>query len=545
MKKLLILITICFLSVAVVKSQSVEEARKLMYYERFESAKDMLQAVISKGAASPEAWYWLGEIYLHQGNKDSAEIVLQQGTTNFSQQDYSRKKNPLLAIGNAHLLLEKGNTTGARQQFEEILDEGKYKNAEALLAVAKANIEAKQGDSLWAIELLQKAVKRDKNNAEIFTTLGDAYRKMVDGSNAVMNYDKALEINPAYAEAMYKKGKIYKTQNNPEIYVDRFTKALAADPAYAPAAYELYFHYYFRDVTKAEQYLNAYIKNSDPSPEHAYMLADLQYVSKKWDMAINQAKNILASEGDKAQPRLYKLIAYSQAALGDSASALNNMNIYFDKQNDTAIVAKDFAMKAALLENLNEDKSVAIDWYKKALAREKNNADSLEYIVSLANLQNNLGNRDKEAIWREKAYVLKEQPTNLDIYKWGMALYSSENFKKADSVFAIYEEKYPDHIHGYLWRARANALIDTTMEQGLAVPHYTKLVELISKDTAANKALLVRAYEYLGAYEANTTKDFTSSKEYYDKILELEPDNSDAKKNAELLEKWIEVAKGN
>ncbi|MDO9375369.1 MAG: hypothetical protein Q7T76_13175, partial [Ferruginibacter sp.] len=467
-----------------------------------------------------------------------------EGTIYFYKQDYSKKKNPLLFIGNAHLLLRLGKTTEAKQLFEETLAEVKYKNAKALLEAAKANLQSAQGDSLWAIELLQKAILRDKNNPEIYTSLGDAYRKMVDGSNAVVNYDKALEVEPTYAEAMYKKGKIYKTQNNPEIYVENFSRALAADPVYAPALYEMYYHYYFRDVTKAANFLDAYIKNSDVSPEHVYMIADLNYVSKKWDTAIRQAKNILKIEGDSAQPRLYKLIAYSQAALGDSATALKNMNEYFSRQPDSAVVPKDFAMKAVLLEKLEDDKTIALAWYKKALAREKNPADSLEYIVSLANLQNKLGHRDREAIWREKAYQLKQQPTNLDLYKWGMALYSSENFSKADSVFAIYQDKYPDHIHGYLWRARSNALIDTTMQQGLAVPHYTKLVELIGKDTATNKPLLVRAYEYLGAYEANTTKDFSASLEYYDKILALEPGNDEAKKNAELLEKWIQDGKG-
>ncbi|MES2890828.1 MAG: tetratricopeptide repeat protein [Bacteroidota bacterium] len=543
MKKIFVFIA-ALLSIGLAKAQSVDDAKKLLYYERFESAKDMLNTIISKGGAPPEAWYWLGEIYLHQDKIDSAEKVFREGTIYFSKQDYSKKKNPLLFIGNAHLLLRLGKTTEAKQLFEETLAEVKYKNAKALLEAAKANLQSAQGDSLWAIELLQKAIRRDKNNPEIYTSLGDAYRKMVDGSNAVVNYDKALEVEPTYAEAMYKKGKIYKTQNNPEIYVENFSRALAADPVYAPALYEMYYHYYFRDVTKAANFLDAYIKNSDVSPEHVYMIADLTYVSKKWDTAIRQAKNILKIEGDSAQPRLYKLIAYSQAALGDSATALKNMNEYFSRQPDSAVVPKDFAMKAVLLEKLEDDKTIALEWYKKALAREKNPADSLEYIVSLANIQNKLGHRDREAIWREKAYQLKQQPTNLDLYKWGMALYSSENFSKADSVFAIYQDKYPAHIHGYLWRARSNALIDTTMQQGLAVPHYTKLVELIGKDTATNKPLLVRAYEYLGAYEANTTKDFSASLEYYDKILALEPGNDEAKKNAELLEKWIQDGKG-
>ncbi len=124
-----------------------------------------------------------------------------------------------------------------------------------------------------------------------------------------------------------------------------------------------------------------------------------------------------------------------------------------------------------------------------------------------------------------------------------MALYSAENYLKADSVFAIYTDKYPGELHGYLWRARCNALIDTTMEKGLAVPHYIKLAEVASKDKEKNKTVLSRAYQYLGAYEANITKDFTVSLTYYDKILVLNPDDSDASRNIDLLSKWIEEGK--
>lgn len=527
------------------KSQSIDDAQRHVYYERYETAKNVLRSIIAKGDAPPEAWYLLGEIYLEQKNLDSARFVLQDKQAQFLQENVSKKEHPLVFIGWAHVLLDSGLTTEARKQMDEVLTAGKYKNPVALLAAARANIESRYGDSLWAVELLKRAIKRDKKNEAIYTALGDAYRRLIDGSNAVISYDKALEINPVYAEAMFKKGRIYKSQNNPEIYVDRFTKAVAMDSAYTPALYELYYYYYFRDVVKAERFLNAYIRNADPSPKHAYMLADLHYVSKKWDLAVKEAKAILDAEGSNAEPRLYKLIAYSDAALGDSTAALTNMNLYFEKQNDSSWVAKDFEMKAKLLEKLDPDKTAAIAWYKKALAKEQDKNESLISMISLADLQKELGNREREAVWREKIYNVKEQPTNLDIYKWGVALYSAKEYEKADSVFEIYEDKYPEQIHGYLWRARSNALIDTTMEMGLAVPHYNKLIELISKDTAKNKPLLIRAYEYLGAYEANTTKDFTASMEYYNKILELDPDHSDAKKYTEILKKWIEDGKGN
>jgi tetratricopeptide (TPR) repeat protein len=545
MKKTFILLLPALLIFNAANSQTIDEAKKQLYYQNFETAKNILQSVIKQNDASPDAWYWLGEIYLQEKNIDSANKILENKVGQLSAENSSLKQNPLIFIGWAHLLLDSGLKQQAREQMVKVLEATKYKDPAALLAVANANINSKNGDSLWAVELLEKAVKRDKKNPEIYTALGDAYRKIVDGSNAILSYNKALQINPSYAEAMFKKGRIYKTQKNVEIYLDRFSKAIQADSMYTPALYELYYYYYFTDVVKAKQFLTKYIANSEPSPKHAYMIADLDYVSQNWNLAIKEAKDILTQEGSSAQPRLYKMIAYSQAALGDSSTALNNMNLYFEKQNDSSLVAKDFEMKATLLEHVNPDKSLAIEWYKKALGLVQDKVESVSYMINVADLQKQLGNSNREAEWRGKIYELKESPTNLDIYKWGMALYLGKNYLKADSVFAIYEEKYPDQVHGYLWRARSNALIDTNMEKGLAVPHYLGLVNIISKDTAKNKQLLVSTFEYLGAYEANTTKDYTASLGYYDKVLELDPENNDAIKYSAILKKWISSGKGN
>lgn len=539
-KTTLIILVIC--SALVTTSQSIEGAKKQLYYERMESAKHELKAVIGKGDQAPDALYWLAEIYLYQQQRDSAKEVLMKAG-DLLKKPYSKKESPLLYMGWAHLLLDSGKTAEARSLMEEVLSEGKYKNAIALHAAAKANMQSKYGDSLWAIDLLQQAIKRDKKNPEIYTTLGDAYRKLGDGSKAVMNYDLALNMDPAYVEAIYKKGKIYKTQNNPEVYLQHFQKAYSLDSTYTPALYELYYHYYFRDVVTARKYLEAYTRHADPAPEHDYMRTDLMYVSKQYDEAVKAAKTILATEGADAQPRLFKLIAYSKAALGDSTAALENMNAYFEKQDSSDFVVKDYALQASLLETVSPDKTAAIALYRKAIFLEKDQQAKLEYMVSLADLHNEIGNREREAVWRGRIYETKENPTNLDIYKWGLAAYYEKDYAKADSVFAIYAEKYPEQLHGYLWRARSSALIDTTMTLGLAVPHYKKLIELAAADSVKNKAVLVTSYEYLGGYEANITKNYQASHDYFMKLVELDPENVDANKNVALLKKWIEDSK--
>jgi len=125
-----------------------------------------------------------------------------------------------------------------------------------------------------------------------------------------------------------------------------------------------------------------------------------------------------------------------------------------------------------------------------------------------------------------------------------MALYSDENYAKADSVFAIYAIKYPEQIHGYLWRAKCNALIDTAMTMGIAVPHYIKLAEVAAGiDAEKNKAVILRAYNYLGIYEANITKNYPVSLGYFEKMLAIDPENADGQKFSGILKGWIEKAK--
>lgn len=531
------------LTFASVHSQTLEDAKKHIYYHRYETAKNSLQSLIKNNISTPDAYYWLGEIYLKERKLDSAKKAYRDGTSYLQANNLSNKQYPLPFIGWAHLLLDTGAVADSRIQMEDLLKLSKYKDPVILLAVATAHIDSKNGDVAWAITLLEKAAKKDKKNPEIYTALGDAYKKIIDGSTAIQFYNLALEVAPQYAEAMYKKGLIYKTQNNTEMYIDRFNKAYTIDTTYTPAIYQLYWHFFGKDNAKAKKLLAAYIKYSDQSVDNDYMSADYHYIAGEYQDALHSAMGIIKNN-KTVEPRLYKLIAYSYAALKDSSSALNYMKNYIANQKPGQYVSKDFELMAKLHESQSSDKVVVIEWLKKALALETDKNERLQYMMTLADMQQELGNREREAIWREKVYNTKKSPTNLDIYKWGVALYSSEDYIRADSVFSIYQQKYSDQIYGYLWRARCNALIDTTMEKGLAVPHYKKLVEVALKDSIKNKSTLLRAYGYLGTYEANITKDYPASLNYFNKILELDPVNADAAKYKEILEGWIDKGIG-
>ena len=74
------------------------------------------------------------------------------------------------------------------------------------------------------------------------------------------------------------------------------------------------------------------------------------------------------------------------------------------------------------------------------------------------------------------------------------------------------------------------------MENGLALPYYSKVIEIADDDAATNRSLLIQAYGYLGAYQANVKKDFPVALENFEKILQLDPGNADATRYTALIQ---------
>jgi tetratricopeptide (TPR) repeat protein len=118
----------------------------------------------------------------------------------------------------------------------------------------------------------------------------------------------------------------------------------------------------------------------------------------------------------------------------------------------------------------------------------------------------------------------------------------AKEYEAADSVFGLYVKQYPDQGFGYYWQARSSALIDKDMETGKAVPHYQKLIELLGEDpeNETHKKWLVDAYAYLAAFETNKEKDYAEAIDHFEKLLEIDPDNEDAKKYIGILERNLE-----
>ena len=537
MKKITFSLIAVAVSAGALLAQSVDQGKKFLYYQRYKSAQDQFEKVLAGNPNDIAAVYWLGQTFLENKNQQGAKDLYQKALA-------TNGAAPLILAGVGQIELLEGKTNDARQRFETAISLSKGKDIDVLNAIGQANadVDTKSGDPNYAIEKLNLAtqIKNFKNPAT-YSIMGDAYRKLVDGGAAVTSYQKALGIDPKYAEAEYKIGKIYLTQNNKEQFLPAFDKAIEMDPNYAPAYYELYYYYYFHgDVTKSITYFDKYLTVTDPKPTDEYDKIANLYAAKNYTDAIAKSQAKISTEGANADPRYYRLLAYSYNDKGDSVNAKKALDDFFAKQKPEGFVPMDYSFRAELLAKFPGNETEALSTYNKAVIADTSYEGKVDLLTKAAGLAKKVGNRGEEANFLRQLYNLKKNPSNTDLYNLGQAYYQAKNYVVADSIYCnAYQQKYPTEIFGYLWCARSKqAQDDSTNSGGLAVEAYKTLAEKgRTLDSVKYKAQVLQSYYYLIQYYNDIKKDKATALMYIDKGLETDPTNPDLARFKEILSK--------
>ncbi len=538
MKSLILLVLVSFGAMAV-KAQSIDEGKKFLYYERYQSAKDVFNKILASKPNDEQAIYYLGE----------AEIGLdkiQDAKKLFLQKMAQMPNSPLILAGVGHVELLEGKTADARQHFETAISLSKGKDIEVLNAVgfANSNYESKKGDAAYAIDVLNRATQLKKfKDPEVMVNLGDAYRKLGDGGQAISAYDKALEFDPTYARAIYRKGRVYQTQGRGQesLYSKFYNDAIAADPKYAPVYSTLFNYYYETDVPKSAGYLNSLLANSDAGPQTCHVRASIKYAQGLFQEAITQADQCISEGGTDVYPKLYQLKAFSYKRLGDTANANKNFNEYFAKQNPDKLEGGDYAAYAGLLVNYPNNEAKVLEYTNKAVMMDTLTANKVSYITNIAKAYEAKQDYVNTAKWYAKLLDYKKNPSNLDIFNAGYNYYAANMFDSSNKYFLIYTQKYPDDIMGYYMLGNANAIIDSTGALGSAIPFYDKTIEIGLADTSKPQAInrVINAYKFYIGYYANTKHDNAKALEYVNKGLELVPGDATLTQYKEVLEKAV------
>ena len=529
------------LSAVSLTAQTLEDAKKLVYYEKFESAKKALQHIVDAEPNNEEAIYWLGQSMIRSEESSPANW---NAAKQLYQSKISNKDNNLIMAGIGHIELLEGKIQDARNHFEAAISLSQGKNIAVLNAIgyANGNPDAKNGDPNYAIDKLKQATQLKKfNNPDVWVNLGDAYRKIGDGGQAITSYQSALSIDPKYARADYRIGKVYQTQGRGQesIFMEYFNKAMTNDPAYAPVYANLFSYYYETDVPKASMFFEKWMTNADADAKSCYYKSMLKYAQGLFMEAISQANDCIAAEGNYPYPGLFGLKANAYNRLKDSVHTVENYTEYFKRQSIDKITAADYVECAKNMLKIPGNETQAGLLIDKALALDSIEANKVLYLKSIAQFFENRKEFKNAADYYNKIVSIKKNPTKFDINTTGFNYYKGGAYQQSIDAFTLSTNKFPDDPYAFNMIGKSSWAIDTTMTLGLANAAFEKTIQLGMVDSLKYKPQLMTAYKYFVAYYANIMKDKTKAVEYVEKAVALDPTDAEANdyKNALLNKK--------
>lgn len=517
-------ITKCFIISSLIVStsafaQTLPDAIKKTNNEQFEKADADFKKLLEAQPNSGEVYFYYGENFFNAGKLDQAQANYQKGAE-------INATSPFPYVGLGKVQWYQNKTSEAKANFYKATTLAAGKNATVLMKIAEAYIYADTKDFAEANKLLDQAQKLEPKNPDVLLLKGDAVLEQSnDGSKAIAFYEQAAKLNPKSADAALRIGKLWNRAKNYNAALDSYKKANSIDSSYAPAYREMAEIY-----ARAGQFHNAVPKykrflqiNNDCDARSRY--AGFLLEAKQYAESIEAAKEALKCDTNNLYTYRYLAYAYYEMSPADYEEGLKNSNKFFAKaEPGTKLIAKDYEYHAKHLSKTGND-SLAILDYQKALELEP---EKVELYNDMASAYIRMKKYPEAIAIYDKKIETGKGGIN-DYFGLVRAHYFSKDFVKADSAAAQMVRLQPELSIGYLWRAKANVQQDPKNEKWQAKPFYEQLIAKIKpEDTEKSKKELVEAYTYLAAYYAKQ-KDCANTTLYFKKVLEVDPNNAQAK----------------
>lgn len=523
-------------------AQSIADAKKAIDAEQFQKAKSMLKNLTVTQATKDENFFYLGWVYILQEYPDSAKTIFQKGIA----------VNPKSALNYAGLgaaaFLDKDRNTATTNFNQAVALAGK--DSKPYLYVGRAyllnDVDGKvpAADANAAIAVLTKGKTVNPKDAEILVALGDALRTQSKNTEALSNYQAALDLDPKLAHAKVATGVIWKYANNFESSETEFKAALAIDPNYGPAYREWAetdVRWAFSDpkmasakIKEATEQYKKYLSLTDLSIESRLRYADFLLLSGDFKTLQTEAQSL--SGAANSNLKVYRYLGYAGYENKDYPAGLAAINTWITKADPKRIIPRDYVYLGRLQIASKQD-SLGIASLRKAIAIDTTQVDVYPEIAkSLYGQKKYLEAAEAYNVFTKKGRGVKL----LDHFYEGISYYFAYDDKKpgadsiiakADSAFSYVNQKSPTTADAYLYRARVNELKDKDRNNivGYAKPFYEKYIEVTNAKggtpTDKVKKELAEAYVYLATYAEFKEKDMAKATENYNKAKENDPAN--------------------
>ncbi len=551
MKRVFTLVTV-LLSMMVLIAHSEDKlatGKTLLKEGKICQAIAMLSKVVEQSPRNIEALQWLGKAYLQAGKPDSAEIM-----------------------GNNILLVDGKNVEGYRLVLKAQTMQKKI--AEAYATYRKGSKDTKNNpallielgylhlvaDSVHKAEVaFSRALQSLPKDPDIYRGLGEVYEKMGAEPVAMMKYEQSLEYDSVQVDLRMKLASMYLKERRYNDAAKMYMAILNHDPGNDTAALEIGKIFTLsKQYASAVYYLEPYVmRHPEDTQVWAIYMVNLDK-SRQYESALKAAEHLL-----KSDPNNTKALSLAGKA--------NFMKKEYDK-------ALEYYLKLEKIDTLSFEDA---KYMGKAYILQKNDSLGVHYLQKSADMNpeqtdvySDLGSAYMRLKKYDKAAEMFERKIQQDsTYATGLV-----NLSLCRMALQQWDKSYqaikkaialrPTYAAGYIYLARTLSQMDSlkaarnayltatvvadslgetekyTNEMGEAF-RYITFTYLVDKNyppalDAVTKAVQFRPTDVeLHLWRAQILHALDKreeAKRQYQKVLQLDPNNKDAKKGLDLLE---------
>ncbi|WP_317047948.1 tetratricopeptide repeat protein [Flavobacterium psychrolimnae] len=538
------------------QAQDINQAKKAIDAEQFESAKTILKSIIKAKPSNGTAYFTLGNVYLTQSVEDSAKIYFQEG---LNASDGAK----LNYIGLGQMDLDKNDITGAQAKFALASKDMKKKDVQEFVYIARAYMNANKPDYKSAIAILTRAAINNSQDAQLQLALGDAYYGDGKQNEAYIAYRSAFQLDSTLLRAKMQLGVLLKGAKSYDEASKAYNEVIAINPNYGPVYRELAETYYKIARNKPSQaaanykialgHYDKYMSLTDYSINSRMRRADFLILIEDYVALEAEANKMI--ELDKVNPRIYRYLGYAAYKNGNVDVAIKSLETFITSPGNKAIALDYLYLGLTKIKKGTSADGLSIDPtafssglvdIKKAIEMEPLAVQELSevgkqlftqklYIESAAIFEFGANTPDSTSFLDDNVYYgLANYYANINKEKG--AKVDAVALQKADAAFDKVLVASPTYLEAYLYKARTNRLLE---KDDVMVKNYE---DYVSKTTAlgaeelakpAVKTKFIESYNNMAASFANTDK--AKAIEYFKKTLALDPANSYANESLKIL----------
>ncbi len=523
----------------VANAQGYKDGIEYYKVDKLDNAKELLERNLNAASTDKaEAYYYLGQIALHQGKVADAAANFEKGIA-------ANAMNPYNYVGQAAIALKNGGDVKALLEKARKMSK---KDSKLEMEIARAFYDANPTTYAKDIEkCIKNARKWNADDPDSYIFEADTKADKRDWGNAAGIYELAFDKDPNNIEAYVKYANTY-FNVNPEMAIERLEELQAKVPNSALVQRELAEKYYADNLgAKAAEQYGKYIKNPNHFAQDEVRYVQLLFFGEKYKESLDLATSLVnkLNPADEKVFYMKRMQLYNLIQLEKWPEAVEAGRSFFANMlpKGSNYEVRDYTDYGQALQNAGLPQEAVVA-YEKALELNPNNVELIRYMGdSYADAENfvkaaeyyqrlvDSGNNKSNDLFTLSNYYLGVASTDsLDTVTKANALANSQKY--IDEV----DKLVPGNVQIVNQKAKIAKFREGDNNNGAALDAYRELINILdAKDDKASYARYYKyAYNYLATYYFNKG-DKATAKGYYQKWLEYDPDNTSLRKYVESL----------